>query len=39
MDGFLKARNIYSTTPFGKEVKLKVPCHTSMACKKTFHSS
>jgi hypothetical protein len=38
VDELLRAVKIHSTAPFGREVKLGVPCHTFMACKRIFHS-
>jgi hypothetical protein len=38
VDGSLRAIKIHSTTSFRREVKLRVPCHAFMACKRTFHT-
>jgi hypothetical protein len=35
-DGFLRVIKIHSTTSFGGEVKLSVPCRRFMACKRTL---
>jgi hypothetical protein len=35
-DGFLRVIKIHSTTSFGGEVKLSVPCCRFMACKRTY---
>jgi hypothetical protein len=38
-DGFLRVIKISSSTSFGGEVKLSVPCHGFTACKRTLRAT